>query len=71
MARQFAARCRPLPSEVSKALRLAGSGIVCDMLAPDDFSQRGPQVAAALVVCAKALRLASALEDWVLEYSWQ
>lgn len=63
VARQLAAKCRPLPSEVTKALRLAGSAIVCDMLAPDDFSQRGPQIAADLVVCAKALKMATQLDD--------
>jgi hypothetical protein len=63
VARQLVARCRPLPSEVTRALRLAGSGIVCDQLAPDDFSQRVGQIAADLVVCAKALKMATQIDD--------
>ena len=63
VAAQLSARCRPLPSEVTKALVLAGSPVVCNQLAPDDFAARGKAIASDLITCAKALRGASALED--------
>jgi hypothetical protein len=63
VAHQLAAKCRPLPAEVTKALNFAGSSVTCDQLAPDNFSLRGPKIAEDLMTCAKALRGASALED--------
>jgi hypothetical protein len=63
VALQLRAGCRPLPSEVSKALRLSGSGIVCDMLAPDDFARRGPGIASDLRACAAAMRGCGELAD--------
>ncbi len=63
VALQLRAGCRPLPQEVTKALGLGGSAVVCDMLAPDDFAQRGPQIAADLRACATALRTAPELEQ--------
>jgi hypothetical protein len=63
VARQLVAKCRPLAQEVSKALLLAGSDLICNQLAPDDFSHRGKQIASDLVACATVLRGAGALED--------
>lgn len=63
VAIQLRAGCRPLPQEVTKAFNLAGSAVVCDILAPDDFGQRGPGIAADLKACSTALRGCIELAD--------
>jgi len=63
VAIQLRAGCRPLPQEVTRALNFAGSSITCDMLAPDDFNQRGPQIAADLKACSTALRQCCEVAD--------
>jgi hypothetical protein len=60
---QLRAGTRPLPSEVTKALNLCGSPVVCDQLDPRDLALTGPGIYADLRACSSALRMATDLDN--------